>query len=82
MNSDNIVAFVVLQNLADLVKVRSMRSEICRASSHDAYQAISTKTEVFSYAEEEEYPVPITFPRIKAEPEVSCVSVTWISQIQ
>jgi hypothetical protein len=81
MNSDNIIAFVVLQNLADLEEGHGLCSEICPASSSDAYQAVTTKTEVFSDAEEEEYPVPITFPGINAEPEVSCVSVRWISQI-
>jgi hypothetical protein len=82
MNSDNIYAFVVLQNLADLEKGQGLCSEICPASSHDAYEAVSIKAEESSDVEEEEYPVPITFPRIKAEPEVSCVSVRWISQIQ
>jgi hypothetical protein len=75
MNSENIIAFVVLQNLTDLEKVRDMCSEMCPASSCDAYQAVAIKAEVFSNAEEEEYPVRITFPGIKAEPEVSCVSV-------
>jgi hypothetical protein len=66
---------VVLQNLGDLEKVHSLCSAICPSSSCDAYQAVSIKAEVFSDTEEEEYPVPIIFPRIKAEPEVSCVSV-------
>jgi hypothetical protein len=64
---------VVLQNIPDLEKVRGLYSEICPASSHEAYQAVSIKAEVFSDAEEEEYPVPITFAGIKAEPKVSCV---------
>jgi hypothetical protein len=81
-NNDKIIAVVVLQNLADLEEVRGPCSEICPAFSCDVYQAITIKAEVFSDAEEEEYPVPITFPGIKAEPEVSCVSVRWISQIQ
>jgi hypothetical protein len=70
---------VVLQNLADSEKIRGLCSEICPASSHDANQAIRIKAEVFSDAEEEENPIPITFLGIKAEPEVSCVSVRWIS---
>jgi hypothetical protein len=37
---------------------------------------------VFADAEEEKYPVRITFPGIKAEPEVSCFPFRWISQIQ
>jgi hypothetical protein len=46
---------------------------MCPASSHDAYPAIIVKAEVPSDTEEEDYPVPVTFPRgIKAEPVVSC----------
>jgi hypothetical protein len=73
---------VVLQNPPNFEKVRGPHSEICPASSHDAYPAVSIKAEEFSDAEEEEYPVPLTFVAIKAEPEVSCGSVRWISQIQ
>ncbi|XP_023701428.1 uncharacterized protein LOC111861245 [Cryptotermes secundus] len=40
---------------------------------HDANQAMNVKAEAVSDAEEEEDPVPITFPEIKAELEVSCV---------
>jgi hypothetical protein len=72
---------VVLQNLANFEEVRGLFSEICPGSFCDAYQAISVKAEVLSYAEEE-YPVMITLPGIKAEPKVSCVHVRWISQIQ
>jgi hypothetical protein len=75
VNSGNIIAFIVLQNLVDLEKVQGLCGEMCPASSHDVYQAISVKSEVFSDAEEEKYPVLISFPGIKAEPEVSCVSV-------
>jgi hypothetical protein len=70
MNSDNIIAFIVLQNLMDLEKVRDLCNEMCPASSCDAYQAVTIKAEVFSNADEEEYPVRITFPEIKAELEV------------
>jgi hypothetical protein len=79
--SDNIIALVVSQDLADSENVQGLCSERCPASSRDVYQAISMKTAVFADAGEEEYPVPITFPGIYAEPEVSCVSVRWISQI-
>jgi hypothetical protein len=66
----------VLQDLVDLKKVQSLCSEICPVSSHDAYQTTSLKAEVFSVAEEEEeYSIPITYPGINVEPEVSCVSV-------
>jgi hypothetical protein len=69
---------VVLQDLTDLEKVRDPRREICPASSHDAYQAISIKAEKLSDAEDEEDPVPITFPAINLEPEVSYVSVSTL----
>ncbi|XP_023717634.1 uncharacterized protein LOC111869964 isoform X2 [Cryptotermes secundus] len=42
---------------------------------HDADQAMNVKAEAVSDAEEEEDPVPITFPEIKAEPEVSCMCI-------
>jgi hypothetical protein len=82
MNNDKIIAFVALQNLANLEKIRGVCSEVYPAFSCDAHQAGTIKAEVFSNAKEEEYPVQITFPGIKAESEVSCVSVTWISQIK
>jgi hypothetical protein len=68
----NCIAFFFLQNLADLEEVQGQCSEICPAFSDDAYQAVSIKTEVFSDAEEEKYPVPLTSPEIWIEPEVSC----------
>jgi hypothetical protein len=66
-------AFLDLQNAADLetVYVRGL----CPASSHDADQDISMKAEVLSDAEAEEDPLAVTFPGIKAEPEVSWVPV-------
>jgi hypothetical protein len=44
-------------------------------TSGDASQAINIKVEELSDAEEEEGPVPITFPEIKAEPEVRRMSL-------
>jgi hypothetical protein len=41
----------------------------------DASQAINIKVEDVSDAEEEEGPVPITFPEIKTEPEVRRMSL-------
>jgi hypothetical protein len=41
----------------------------------DASQVINIKVEKVSDAEEEEGPVQITFPKIKAEPEVRCMSL-------
>ncbi|XP_023713767.1 uncharacterized protein LOC111867818 isoform X2 [Cryptotermes secundus] len=55
-------------NPTDLQKVQGLHSEICPASSQDAYPAIRIKAEVFSDAEEE-VPVPLTFVGIKAESE-------------
>jgi hypothetical protein len=71
----NIMALVVLQNLANSEKAQGMCSEIRPPSSCDAYQAVTIKAEVFSDAEEEEYPILIPFAGIKAEPEVSWLSV-------
>jgi hypothetical protein len=49
---------------------------------HDGNHAMDVKAEDVSDAEEEEVPVAITFPEIKAEPEVSCMcTVRQITQI-
>jgi hypothetical protein len=45
------------------------------STSRDASQAIKIKVEEGSDAEEEAGPVPITFRKIKAEPEVRCMSL-------
>jgi hypothetical protein len=63
----------VLQNPTDFEMVHGLCAEECPASSDDSYPAICIKDEVLSDAEEEKYPVPITFVEIKGEPEVSCV---------
>jgi hypothetical protein len=44
-------------------------------TSCDASQAINIKIEEISDAEDEVGPVPISFPKIKAEPEVRCMSL-------
>jgi hypothetical protein len=44
-------------------------------TSDDANQAMNMKAEEASDVEVDEVPVPITFPEIKAEPEVSCMSL-------
>jgi hypothetical protein len=45
-------------------------------------QSMNVKAEEVSDAEEEGVPAPITFPEIKAEPEVSCMcTVRLITQI-
>jgi hypothetical protein len=72
-------ALVVLQNPTDSEKVQGPCSEISSASSREAYQAIATEAEEVSAAEEEEGPIPITFPGIKVESEVSCLSVSMLN---
>jgi hypothetical protein len=68
---------VVLQNCMDLEKhVPGPCSETYPTSSCDAYQAMNIKVEEVSDVEvEEEHPVPMSFIGIKAEHEVSCMSV-------
>jgi hypothetical protein len=53
--------------------VQGSCSETCPPSSHDANQVMNIKVEQVSGVEEEED--PLTFPRIKTEHEVSCMSV-------
>jgi hypothetical protein len=66
---------MVLQNYTDLGNaVPGPCAETC-TTSHDATQAMNIKSEQVSDAEEKEDPVQITFPTIKAEPEVSCMSL-------
>jgi hypothetical protein len=55
--------------------VHGLCTEVCPESSHDICQAFSIKAEVLSGEEEEEDPLTIPFPEIKAEPEVSCVTL-------
>jgi hypothetical protein len=78
MHSNYRYGTVCLQNCTDFEKVSELHSEICPASYHDAYPTISIKAEVPSDAKEEEYPIPLTFVGIKAEPEVSYVSVPML----
>jgi hypothetical protein len=44
-------------------------------TSGDVSEVISIKVEEVSDAEDEEGPVPITFPKMKTEPEVRCMSL-------
>jgi hypothetical protein len=51
-------------------------------TSHDVNHAMNVKAEAASDAEEEEDPLQILYPEIKAEPEVSCVcTVRQITQM-
>jgi hypothetical protein len=52
------------------------------SASHDADQPMNVNMKEGSDVEVEEDPVPITFPEIKAEPEVSCMcTVRQITQM-
>jgi hypothetical protein len=64
---------LILQNYTDLGNaVRGPCAETC-TTSHNATQAMNIKSEEVLDAGEEEGPVQITFPKIRAEPEVSCM---------
>jgi hypothetical protein len=63
---------VVLQNCCNILKVVACSfSEICHAGVQD----VNIKVKEFTEVEDEVSPLPITFPIIKAEHEVSCVCV-------
>jgi hypothetical protein len=66
-----------LQNCVNFKKaVAGSCSETCTTSSHHAHQAINNiKAEEVSDIKEEEDHVPILFPAIKPEAEVSCTSM-------
>jgi hypothetical protein len=75
--------FLVLQNLTDSEREQNLCSEILPSASQGAHQATSIKAELLSDAEAEEDPLAITFAGgIKAEPEVSCVSMSLLGQFQ
>jgi hypothetical protein len=64
---------MVLQNHTNSEKQEWDPCSETYAASGNASQAISIKVEEVSDAEEEEGPVPITFLKIKADPEVRCM---------
>jgi hypothetical protein len=64
---------------AELYKFRELFSGFV---GRDVRSGHECKTKAVSDAEEEEDPVPVTFPEIKAEPEMSCMcTVKQIIQI-
>jgi hypothetical protein len=65
---------LALQNHMDLEEGVPGPYEETYLTACDANQAMNIKEEEVSDVEVEEGPVPITFPKIKAEPEVSCMS--------
>jgi hypothetical protein len=69
-------SMVILQNRLDSQKdVPGSHSEGCASSSLDGDQAVTIKVEEVSDAEDGEDPEPMTFVEIKAEHEVSCMSL-------
>jgi hypothetical protein len=61
-----------LQNLIDMVLQNFGKTY---PPFHDANKAMNVKAEEVSDAEEEEDPMPIKLLEMKAEPEVSCMSL-------
>jgi hypothetical protein len=66
---------MVLQNYTNVEKVVPGPCDEMYLTSDSADQAMNIKAEEASEVKVEEGPQPITFPKIKAEPEVSCMSV-------
>jgi hypothetical protein len=67
---------VVLQDSLDSQKDEpGSHSEACPSWSHDVDQAVNIKVEEFSDIDDGEDPVPMTVIGIKAEHEVSCMSL-------
>jgi hypothetical protein len=63
---------MALQNCMDLKKdIPSVCSETCPASSHEGSGGIGIKTEAVSDVEEQDDPVPVSLPGMKAKREVS-----------
>jgi hypothetical protein len=64
---------IVLLNYTNVEKiVPGPCGETC-PTSYDSDQAMNIKAEEVSEVKDEEDPEPITFPKIKPEPEVSCI---------
>jgi hypothetical protein len=66
---------LVLQNCTNLEKEVLGPCNETYPTSNDANQAKNIKDEEVSYAEEEEDPVPKPVLKIKAEAEVSCMTL-------
>jgi hypothetical protein len=70
------VRFVLLQNDVEVEKdVAGLHSERYPVSFQDADLVMSVKVEEVSDMQEEDVPVPTTWRAVKAESEVSCISV-------
>jgi hypothetical protein len=67
---------VVLQNCMNILKVGPHSyGEPCLTSSHIGNQVTNIKVEDVADIQEEDEPISTTLPVIKAEPEVSCMSM-------
>jgi hypothetical protein len=66
---------MVLQNQTNSEMEVQEPCDETRPTSRDASHGINIKVEEVSDAEQEAGLVPITFPKIKAEPEVRCMSL-------
>jgi hypothetical protein len=66
---------MALQNYTNVDKVVPGSYDDTYPTSDDGDQAMNIKAEEVSEVKVEEDPQPITFPRIKAEPEVGCMSL-------
>jgi hypothetical protein len=66
---------IVLQSYTNSEKVLVGPYGETYPACHDGNQAMNIKAEEGSDAEDEVDPVPITFPEVKAGPEVSCTSL-------
>jgi hypothetical protein len=66
---------MVLQNNTNLKNVLEGPHGETYAACHNGDQAVNVKTEVVSGAEDEVDHVPATIQKIKAETEVSCMSL-------
>jgi hypothetical protein len=74
MTDDN--GMVVLQNSMDSQKDEpGLHNEACPSSSHDGEQGVNIKVEEFSDVDDGEDRLPLTVVGIKAEHEVSCMSL-------
>lgn len=66
---------VVLQRYTDSESILEGPYGETYPACHDGDQAMNVKTEDMSATKPEVDPVPITFQKIKAEPQVSCMSL-------
>jgi hypothetical protein len=69
---------IVLQNYMDLPKF--VAGETCLTPCYDENQVIDIKVEITDEQDEED-PLSITFPVIKPELEVSCMSVYIVRHV-